>query len=757
MPSFAARLPRPLVPLFLTLAWLAACVFVLPATEQQAAARTPADALAQARRLATGGEWEAAAQAYTEAMADPGEVGLTARFELARLQDQQGHDDAAVDLLGPLLARPESSPVITRGWFLLGSAQSDLGHHDAAASAYGRYVALGGPAAAYARVEQARELSASSSDPDAALTAMQPVLDGSVPLPARRRALRLAGSIEEDAGRPDQALPRYAALLTIAAGSSDRILALSRIGALNQQIGNLDAAAQAWQELITSYPSSPEAEAALDGLSAIGRPADTLAAGLVHYRRGNNQQARDLFNAYLNANGSTGPGAATALFYLGALADRRGDVDLAVENYGEAYAADPTGSLAPEALWERAGTLEGAGRIDEAQADYARVAREFPSSSRAADAAFRAGYLAYTAGRTQDAGAIWAAAIDGANDAVAARAAFWAGRAAGEAGDGATAAKDYAEAVRRDPTGYYGLRAAAVAAGDPGAPSSGPGAITVPSADWPSAEGWLASWAGAEDGGAWQAVTASEDWQAAMELLQVGWHRTGGDAVQSVIGDQSRRPWVLYRMARSLSDAGEPRLAYAAAAGLLAAAPGAVPPQANAIARLAYPAPWADQVGYYATAYGLDPFLLYALIRQESAFDPQAGSSAGAFGLTQVVSGTAQDIASALGKGSFQFGDLARPNVAIQFGAYYLAAQVKQFNGNVYEALAAYNGGAGNASRWAKAGGPADVDRFYEEIDFSETKLYLRTVLQNYAWYRYLYGAAPRPSITRAEPVVAVR
>ena len=107
------------------------------------------------------------------------------------------------------------------------------------------------------------------------------------------------------------------------------------------------------------------------------------------------------------------------------------------------------------------------------------------------------------------------------------------------------------------------------------------------------------------------------------------------------------------------------------------------------------------------------------------------------------------DVARALGR-NVRFAELARPALAIEFGAYYLSAQIRARGGNVYEGLASYNGGGGNAERWSRnAGGVMDVDRFQEEIDFGETETYIRLVIENYAWYRYLYGAADRPSIVR--------
>jgi soluble lytic murein transglycosylase len=703
--------------------------------------------VAEGRRLAEGGEWEAAVAAYRDALGDSGETGRLARFELARVLAKLHRYQEGLDTLAPLLADPPSE-LSVRAWLLYAVLQTGAGNRDGALTGYARYIERSGPAAAYARVEWARLLK--DDNPEAALSMLAPVADGTGPALARRQALRLAAQIEEAVGRPERALARYTTLLTVTTWSSDRIAALDGIGRTQAALGNADAAADAYHRLVSQYPATAEAERALDRLVELGRPADPLTAGIVHYRRRNNQRARELLNAYLQAAGSVGPGAATALYYLGGLAERRGDTRLALENYDEAYRADPEGALAPEALWARAAVLTEVGRTEEARGLYLLLAERFPASQRAAAAAFQAGYLAYLAGRPQEARRVWAAAMAARDGETAARAAFWAGRAAAELGDQVAARLAYTEAARRSPTGYYGLRAAAVLAGEPQAPAPRPGsAFNAPAADWTRAEGWLSGWAGSEDPLAWQALTTSDDWRAGLELLAVGRETVGIDALELVVDAASGQPWVLYRIARAMDAAGQPYLALIAAARLLARAPAgaALQPEATDIVRLAYPVPWPDLVRTFAAQHNVDPLLVYAMMRQESAFNPLAGSPAGAFGLTQVIPSTAQEIARALGRTGFTFADLARPILAIQFGSYYLGSQLRSF-ADVYHALAAYNAGPGNAARWATAVPPGDVDRFFEAVDYSETSLYLRLVLQNYAWYRYLYGGAARPTLT---------
>jgi soluble lytic murein transglycosylase len=90
-----------------------------------------------------------------------------------------------------------------------------------------------------------------------------------------------------------------------------------------------------------------------------------------------------------------------------------------------------------------------------------------------------------------------------------------------------------------------------------------------------------------------------------------------------------------------------------------------------------------------------------------------------------------------------------RPNVSLRFGAYYLSRQIELLEGDIPAALAAYNGGPGNAFRWQEAaGGPdPDPDVFLETIDFEETRTYVELVLENYAVYLYVYGLAGEPSL----------
>jgi soluble lytic murein transglycosylase-like protein len=125
--------------------------------------------------------------------------------------------------------------------------------------------------------------------------------------------------------------------------------------------------------------------------------------------------------------------------------------------------------------------------------------------------------------------------------------------------------------------------------------------------------------------------------------------------------------------------------------------------------------PYGAEITAAAQRNGLDPALLAGLIKQESGFNPTAGSPAGAQGLCQLMPGTASGLGVT---------DLHDPAQSIEGGAKYLAQQLKTFNGDVARALAAYNAG------------PGAVQRYGGVPPYAETQNYVRAVQANAAGFR---------------------
>jgi soluble lytic murein transglycosylase-like protein len=125
--------------------------------------------------------------------------------------------------------------------------------------------------------------------------------------------------------------------------------------------------------------------------------------------------------------------------------------------------------------------------------------------------------------------------------------------------------------------------------------------------------------------------------------------------------------------------------------------------------------PYSDLIATAASKYGIDPAVLKGLIKQESGFNPNAGSSAGAQGLTQLMPATAASLGVT---------DVHDPAQAIDAGAHYLRMQLDRFGGDYAEALAAYNAG------------PGAVESFGGVPPYAETRNYVTNVLGYADQYR---------------------
>ncbi len=150
---------------------------------------------------------------------------------------------------------------------------------------------------------------------------------------------------------------------------------------------------------------------------------------------------------------------------------------------------------------------------------------------------------------------------------------------------------------------------------------------------------------------------------------------------------------------------------------------------------LLYPLDFTRQVRRHAALNHLNPYLVMALIRQESAFNPKATSPSNARGLMQILPPTVtrskhyQRIAARR---------LYDPAYNLRFGCAYLRELIKRFDGNVAEALAAYNAGPSRVSQWLSAQSLKDPEDFVESIPFAETRAYVKGVLRDRVIYQQL-------------------
>jgi soluble lytic murein transglycosylase len=155
--------------------------------------------------------------------------------------------------------------------------------------------------------------------------------------------------------------------------------------------------------------------------------------------------------------------------------------------------------------------------------------------------------------------------------------------------------------------------------------------------------------------------------------------------------------------------------------------------------QLSYPRPYSATVQAAAAEFGVDPLLIWAVMREESRYDPEAVSYVGARGLMQVMPSTQVWIAEQLEE-DISPGDAYVPEANIRMGAWFLHFLTDYFEGDLELVIAAYNGGAGSVDSWLGDPLVSDRDDLLRWIRFGETREYLARVLLSYQVYQELYA-----------------
>jgi len=702
--------------------------------------------LAEAQELERDGQREEAIAVY-QALArqeDTPDQQQAARLGLARSYFAlERYADTTDQLEAYLDAEPAEEDAL-RAHFLLGRTYAALGDAKKAEDNLRRYVDKGGPLSAYASLDLADLLSAEGK-PGKAIDELEETLASDLPATlAPSLLLRLADAYADD-DEDALALQTYDRLLREAPADSYGAQALWGIATVARRLGDATRWEQSLSDLVEQYPASSQALNALETLLAADIAVSPLSQGIVHYQRGAYDQALATLDSFLGGQ-PTAADAARAHFYRGVIRESQGAPDEALSEYEASLGLDAAGRLADEAAWARASLLEALGRTAEAATAYGEVWRAYPASAQAAEAAFRSGFLPFRDGDVAAAQAAWSGTLAATLDAAGlARIHLWLGKAALTLGDGVTATAQFEQARQTYPDSFAALRAEAWLAEQGTALPPVQGEIdagSTPAPDWAAVEAWLAATWGAEP-----AAPSQSAWLRGRELQLLGLRQEAEKEFLAALSESASDEWALYRLARSFQNLGLTHLAARAAGRLLAQSDAPLAETPRPLLELAYPLAYAPLVETAGRENGVSPLALLALIRQESLYDPQAISVAGALGLTQVIPTTAAEIAEKLARSDFTPPDLLEPSLNIEFGAFYLGDQLRLFDGDLHLALAAYNGGPGNALRWRDDPATTDPDFLTETIDLEETRSYLELVLANYAVYRFLYGGASHPTL----------
>jgi soluble lytic murein transglycosylase len=398
----------------------------------------------------------------------------------------------------------------------------------------------------------------------------------------------------------------------------------------------------------------------------------------------------------------------------------------------EALAHDyPGHPFADDALFFAADVYVQNGDPDSALARLGEILERYPDGDFLGEAAFKSFWLRRKRNETQPAFAIldWIERTfaDRAETYDVERARYWRARMHEGLGEKARAAELLTALAVEHPATYYGLIARRrLLKLDPAREAELLARLEFPrgAKAWPLEAGSLAK---------------DPHFLAGVELLRLGF--ADAAPAELLAADRTRAHSDALRLLVQLLDlAGDPRAAHAVArSSLRRELSGRVTPETRSVWELAYPRAFRDLVERHCRAAGVEPDLLQALMREESALDPQALSWAGALGLTQLMPYTAKAVARRLKIGRLTAARLLEPEINIQLGSAYLGDLVKRFEGTYELALAGYNAGGGAVDRWRRERPELELDEWVEEIPIAETRGYVKRVLRSYNTYRLLY------------------
>jgi len=734
------------------------------------------------------GDYENALLHYQTAFKDSPDVLVqaAAKWGEARVRFADERYEETLAAIQTLVGGYPQSVHLGQAYFLQGLANYRLGNYQMAADSWQTYLILR-PGYLDAYVQELRgDALYEAMNYDSAVAAykaaiQEPSLGDDITLD-----LKVAATYSK-LGNHEAALELYDGVSARATNDYIKAQAAYEAGVAYQALGQDEEALGKFRLNVESYPLSYYAYLSLVALLEAGAEVSQLDRGLVDYFAGQYDVAVAAFDRYITEN----PVNDGTAYYYRALSYRDlGNYEAAIKDFATFTANYPThprwekawgekafvewyhlgsngvaaktlldfvngvpgSELSAEYLLSAARIYERGAKYEEALQVWARIANEYPGSEEAGTAVFLSGVIQYRNGD-------FASALDSFTRSLAfslnavgkARANLWIGKSQQKLGETEAALSAWRDAQNRDPGGYYSERARELLAEqEPFTPPAASNLTPDLAAERKDADSWVRitfnlpietdlSGLGelANDG---RVIRGTELWEMGLyedARLEFENLRAELDAGMDGVGS--------YRLLNYLLELGLYRSAVFSArqaltiAGLDEHTESMMAPVYFSHVRygLYYP----DLVIPDAQSNGFDPLFIFSVMRQESLFEGFIQSGAGARGLMQIIPSTGGQIVSQLGwPPNYDEKDLYRPDVSVMFGTHYLARNRDLLDGNLYAALAAYNGGPGNALQWNQLAGE-DPDLFLETVRFEETRNYIRNIYEIYAIYKRLYGA----------------
>ncbi|HDN80866.1 MAG TPA: tetratricopeptide repeat protein [Chloroflexi bacterium] len=650
------------------------------------------------------------------------------------------------------------APLADLAWEAIGDAYVELGRYEAAIRAYNEALQVSPtPWGKRNLQEKMAQAYLKAGDFPSAAAVYEKLLSQAPDLCYRAKVDYLLGNVLLQMGRAEDAYARFLDAVWKAPAAEHSYLALIQLVEAGVKVDDYQRGLVDYYAC-SSYPAACGAAVMAFQRYILAHPKDHKAeahyyAALAYRTAGNYEAALKEWDwlIYTHPGSSLVP---EGWWEKGRTFEWMGDLDEAIATYRKLADLHPDSPYALKALWRMAQLLERQGELRAASEAYLKAAEREKDETRQADALFQAGLALYRAGDFEGAADLWDRLND-QGDPRPARALFWLGKAAYAQGKFSYARSHWQKAASEAPSSYYGLRASVrlrkfEIAGcrqlpPPGPPTDLPEKLLT----------WVSVWSpyddlptpcrgiGSPKSRSPGEIKTSEPPHSvrAKALLEAGLRREALALYESIRREyQGDAPALACLAIRFLGEKLYAPSIRSALSLIHMAEEAGAPPPPICIQRIAYPLHYANLIQEEACAVGMDPLFLAAVIHQESLFDPTVSSWAGAVGLMQIMPTTGQGIAKALRWDDYRERDLQKPFLSVKFGVWYLKRQRERF-GDWLVALAAYNGGPGNAARWWEEA-QGDPDLFVELISLDETKEYVKRIYERYATYRRLYSAS---------------
>ena len=405
-----------------------------------------------------------------------------------------------------------------------------------------------------------------------------------------------------------------------------------------------------------------------------------------------------------------------ALYQIGQVLWNRHDNAQALDYFKQVIERHPTSPYVERSRYATADIYESFGQKQEAIAMYTSLMKSFPNSQVHDDAASRLAWLYYRSGEWGQAYATFQSLAGNARDgALRTAGLYWQGRSAEKLGDTETAVRIYRQIVDSSEESYYQALAlrrllrAGIEIEEPKTSAS----PTAMEADPP-----LSSEISYHLSRARELSTISLHRLAVIELNEVDRLSRNHTQLRPLLAHEYFKNQAYNR---SLAIANQ------------------LPSSSGDRNLFRFPLAYWEMIQQKAQEREVDPYLILALIRQESLFDPRARSPATALGLMQLLPSTAARVARQIGMPPPSNEQLFQPEINLVLGTHYLKDLLQRYSNNWFKAIAAYNAGESAVDRWEKELLTDDVEEFVERIPYLETRNYVKLVMRNHRIYKHLY------------------